>query len=220
MGKGKLAKFAEVHNFGNVLEPLYPEISAGFRLKGKWASDFFKNDYPIVLELACGKAEYAVILGERNPEINYIGVDIKGARIWRGAKTAFEKGLKNVGFLRIQIDLIEHCFAKDEISEIWLTFPDPFPRLPRTRKRLTSPNFLNKFRKILKPEGIIHLKTDNAGLFDYTHEVIKDDNHKLLKSTRDVYNTELPEEVRTIQTFYEKMFLEEGLPIHYLKFRI
>ena len=220
MGKYKLQRFAEVAEFGNVIQPDYKDVIVSFDLKGIWAKEYFKNDNPIVLEVACGKGEYAVNLAKRNPDINYIGIDYKGARIWRGAKTAFENGYKNVAFLRIQIDWIEHCFAKDEISEIWTTFPDPHPRNSRSRRRLTSPNFLNKFNNILKADGIIHLKTDNEGLFDYTLDVIKESGHKLLEHTRDVYRSELENEVTSIQTFYEKIFLSQGMPIYYLKFKL
>ena len=219
-GKGKLYKFAEVHKFDNVIEPFYDEIVGGFNLKGKWNEMFFKNDNPIVLELACGKGEYTVGLAERNPEINYIGLDVKGARMWRGASTAIEKGLKNAAFLRIQINLIEHCFAQNEISEIWITFPDPQPRKPKERKRLTSPNFLNKYRNIIKADGFIHLKTDNIFLFDYTLEVIKNESHNLIEFSRDIHKSELHDDIKSIKTFYEKMFLDEGMPILYLKFKL
>jgi tRNA (guanine-N7-)-methyltransferase len=223
VGKGKILKFAEVAEFGNVIQPDYKEVISGFSLKGKWAEEYFKNSNPIVLELACGKGEYTVNLAEKNADINYIGIDYKGARIWRGAKTAFENEFKNVAFLRIQIDWIEHCFAKDEINEIWITFPDPHPRKPKSRKRLTSPNFLNKFRNILQKDGIIHLKTDNMGLFDFTIDVINKSGHNLLEQTRDVYKTGCRDNaciVCNIQTFYEKMFLAKGLPIYYLKFNL
>ena len=220
MSKGKIQKFEENLTFDNIFQPLYEEIISGFPLKGKWNEEYFHNSNPIVLELACGKGEYSIGLAEKYPDKNFIGIDIKGSRIWRGAKTAFDNKIKNVAFLRIQISLLEHCFDKDEVSEIWITFPDPHPRTSRYRRRLTSPNFLRKFMNIIKKDGHIHLKTDDQGLFDYTLDVIDEKGHYLLAHTRDIYKTDSFDEVKSIQTFYEKMFLEQNLPIHYLKFRL
>jgi tRNA (guanine-N7-)-methyltransferase len=189
-------------------------------LKGNWNKVFFKDDQPIVLELGCGKGEYTVNLGEKFPDKNFIGIDIKGNRIWRGGKTAIELGLTNVGFLRIQIEHIEYFFEKNEVSEIWITFPDPQPKYKTERKRLTSPAFLDRYRKLLKPNGIIHLKTDSRFLFDYTLKVLKEQNLPVNKSSADIYKEFPDEEVLKIQTFYEKKFLKQGIPITYLNFNL
>ena len=219
MSKRKLERFAELDTFKNVFQPVQSEfICDSFRLKGNWSKDFFKNQNPIILELGCGKGEYTVGLAEKFPEINFIGVDIKGDRIWRGSKTALDKSLRNVAFLRTQIENITFFFGKDEVSEIWITFPDPQPNKPKIKKRLTSPQFLECYKKILKPDGIIHLKTDNINLFDYTLEVINDGGHKLLFSTNDLYNSSVSGEALSIRTYYEQMFLNQNLPIRYLKF--
>jgi len=192
----------------------------GFLYKGKWAKAFFKNDNPTVLELACGKGEYTITLAGKYPDINFIGLDIKGARMWRGAKTSNEEGIKNVAFIRTHIELIEHYFAAGEVSEIWIVFPDPHHRSPEIKKRLTSPEFLSKYKNILKPGGIIHLKTDNKELYDYTLERIKEHNHNLVYKTDDLYNSGLDDDVLLVQTFYEKIWLEKGKRITYLKFNL
>ena len=173
MGKNKLQRFAENLTFDNFFQPTYDEISTGYFLKGKWASDFFKNNNPIVLELGCGKGEYSVGLARRYPDKNFIGLDIKGARMWRGCKTAVDENIQNIAFLRTRIELIEHYFAENEISEIWITFPDPQPRRIKENKRLTSPAFLKRYASILKKDLIIHLKTDAFLLYFYTMEIIK-----------------------------------------------
>lgn len=220
MGKDKLQRFKEMEGFKNVLQPGFNEVYQNeYRLKGKWSSQYFKNTNPIVLELGCGKGEYAVGLAERFPETNFIGIDIKGARMWRGAKSALEKGLNNVAFIRSSIDLIESIFDKDEISEIWLTFSDPQPKKPK--KRLSSSLFLNRYQKFLKPDGIIHLKTDSNLLFEYSNALAEQNNFFITFRSRDVYNeNHLPEAVIGIQTFYEKQFLKSGKNIHYLEFRL
>lgn len=220
MSKNKQQKFAEVAGFPNVLQPAYKSIIEDNEIKGNWNKDFFKNDNPIVLELACGKGEYTVGLAERNPNINYVGVDVKGARIYTGSKYALENDLKNAGFLRIQIEQINHFFAENEVSGLWIIFPDPQPQKPRTKKRLTSPNFLKRYSKMLKPGSIIHLKTDNDQLFQYTLDVIEEEKHELITYTRDLYNSDLVDEILAIHTFYEKMFLKEGSNINYLQFRL
>src|SRR5688572_33160801 len=171
MAKNKLQRFAELRTFSNVHEFLFTERETDFKLKGKWNTDHFKNSNPIVLELGCGKGEYSNGLAEKYPNLNFIGVDIKGARIWRGSKTAQEKKLLNVAFLRTQIEFIESCFEKEEVSEIWITFPDPQPN--KEKKRLTHPVFLNRYKNILKQKGVIHLKTDSAELYEFTLETIR-----------------------------------------------
>jgi tRNA (guanine-N7-)-methyltransferase len=213
VGKDKLRRFAEVSTFSNVVQ-----LDAGKPYKGKWASDFFKNNNPVVLELACGKGEYTVNLGRTFPQKNFIGIDYKGNRIWRGAKTALEDGVSNVGFLRIQIETLLDYFADGEIDEIWITFPDPQPQISREKKRLTSPRFLEKYKLILKHEGPINLKTDNDGLHAYTSEKIDELGLKLFVKTEDLYNSEHADEVLSIKTYYEKKYLQNNKNINYLKF--
>ena len=187
-------------------------------MKGRWNEKFFKNDHPVILELGCGRGEYTVNLAELFPRNNYIGIDFKGARLWRGAKTAMENEMKHVAFLRIEIECIENFFTADEVSEIWITFPDPHPQLSRERKRLTSPRFLSMYKNILKKGGIIHLKTDNIDLYEYTLGIIKENNLIVLESTNDLYNSDLQDEVMGIKTTYEKIFLKQDFKICYLKF--
>ena len=213
MGKDKLRRFAEVDTFSNVVQ-----LDAGKPFKGKWASEFFKNDNPVVLELACGKGEYTVNLGRIFPEKNFIGIDYKGNRIWRGAKTALEDGVSNVGFLRIQIETILDYFAEGEIDEIWITFPDPQPQISREKKRLTSPRFLEKYKQILRHQGHVNLKTDNDDLHAYTSEKIDELGLKLFVKTEDLYNSEHADEVLSIKTYYEKKYLQDNKNINYLKF--
>ncbi len=213
-------RFAENLTFGNLFQLYYEDLINGFPLKGKWSEEFFKNKHPIVLELGCGKGEYTTGLAERHPDINYIGTDIKGARLWRGLKTSQEKELVNTAFIRTRINLIEHCFGRNEVSEIWITFPDPQPREIKTKKRLTSPQFIERYRHFLKPDGIIHLKTDNIIFFEYTQDVIRDSGHELLYTNYDVYGSGLDTEVTQIQTFYENIWLNHGTKIKYLKFKL
>lgn len=213
MGKDKLRRFAEISTFGNVLQ-----LDAGKVFKGNWSSGHFKNSNPLVLELACGKGEYTVNLAKLYPGINFIGIDYKGNRIWRGAKTALEESIPNVAFLRIQIENILDYFEQGEISEIWITFPDPQPQISREKKRLTSPGFLQKYRVILKPDGVVHLKTDNDGLHVYTLEKVEEAGLKLYKRTEDLYHSELLNEVLSIKTYYEKKYLAGDKNINYLSF--
>lgn len=213
MGKDKLRRFAEVSTFSNVVQ-----LDAGKPFKGKWASDFFKNDNPVVLELACGKGEYTVNLGRLFPQKNFIGIDYKGNRIWRGAKTALEEAVDNVGFLRIQIETILDYFGDGEVDEIWITFPDPQPQISREKKRLTSPRFLQKYKQILKHKGHINLKTDDDGLHAYTSEKIDELGLNLHVKTEDLYNSEHADEVLSIKTYYEKKYLQDNKNINYLKF--
>jgi tRNA (guanine-N7-)-methyltransferase len=218
--KNKLKRFRENETFANVLQPERDALSSSdFSLKGKWNSQFFNNSNPLILELGCGKGEYTVHLANENSNVNYIGIDIKGARFWRGAKTALETGLKNVGFLRTQIELITSCFGEGEVDEIWLTFPDPQIKYKRSKHRLTHPEFLQKFKKILKPEGIVHLKTDSEFLFGYTLGILANQG-ELLYAHHNIYNnSNAPEVATAIQTFYEKQFLKDNKAITYLQFR-
>ncbi|MDR2907498.1 MAG: tRNA (guanosine(46)-N7)-methyltransferase TrmB [Bacteroidales bacterium] len=221
MGKGKLAKFAENETFPNLFQPLYEDVAAhGFPLKGLWRKDFFKNENPIVLELGCGKGEYTVGLAEKYPEKNFIGVDIKGARIWRGLRRTKEKNLTNVAFLRTRIHNINLFFAPNEIDEIWITFPDPQPK--KENKRLTCPRFLDNYKNILTPDGLIHLKTDDTMLYEYTlNDIVKGEHHRLLLHSDDLYKAGNPHlEVMDIQTFYEQMWLDMGKTIKYIRFQL
>ena len=232
MGHGKLRKFAENETFRCLLQPDASQVLAkepgsrelklrDYAIKGRWGTEMFGNDHPIVLELGCGKGDYTIALAERHPEINYIGVDIKGARLWKGAKYATENALPNVAFLRTRIEFIEAFFGPGEVSEIWLTFSDPQLR-GSENSRLSSPLFLERYRKFLTPGGIVHLKTDSRFLYEYTAAVCKVNKLGILFSCTDVYQSEtaLPSEVREVQTFYEKMFLEMGLPITYMAFTL
>ncbi len=221
MGKDKLKRFAEIETFKNVFQPLRTDLLEGkFEMKGNWRSDFFQNDKPLVLELGCGRGEYTVGMAREFPEKNFIGLDIKGARIWRGAKTSLEEPLPNAAFLRTQIELIDQCFEQGEVDEIWITFPDPQIKFRRTKKRLTHPDFLEKYRSILKDDGIVHLKTDSEFLHGFTLGILDGYNHEILYATHDLYgNTELTP-VLKIRTHYESIFSEQGKKITYLKFRI
>lgn len=221
MGKKKLQRFQEVASYPHVFHLAFEQLHEGLSLKGKWKHDFFGNTNPIIIELGCGKGEYTVGLAQKHLHKNFIGVDIKGNRLWRGAKTSLENKMGNVAFVRTRIDFIESCFNCAEVNEIWITFPDPQPQKSRTRKRLTSPMFLNRYKKILEPGGIIHLKTDNKPLWDYTLEVIKENNYELISSTDDLYASVSDElkEAASIQTFYEKLFSKQGFKICYLSFR-
>lgn len=222
--KNKLQKFEENKSFDNLFQYSYEMImDGGFPLQGKWHSDFFHNDNPIVLELGCGKGEYTVGLARVHRDVNYIGVDIKGARIWRGLTQAREEGLDNVAFIRARIDQIEHFFAPDEVSEIWVTFPDPHPGEGErnARHRLTSREFLQRYRKFVKPDGILNLKTDSPIMYEFTlHDVIEKEELPLLYATNDLYANADELEVKSIRTFYEQMWLDQGLTIKYLRFNI
>jgi tRNA (guanine-N7-)-methyltransferase len=212
MGKDKLKRFAEIATFPNVLQQ-----QEGIPFKNGWSQRFFKNASPLILELACGKGEYTVNLARLFPGVNYIGIDYKGNRIWRGAKTALENGIGNVGFLRIQIEHILEYFGEAEVDEIWITFPDPQPQISREKKRLTSPRFLEKYRSVLKPGGYLHLKTDNDAFFDYSRERLSENGFKLLEVSADVYRSHPGHEVLGIQTYYEKKYLLADKNINYLK---
>jgi len=220
--KNKLKRFKENETFSNVIQPSREELVNGtFTLKGRWNKDFFKNEKPIVLELGCGKGEYSVGLAQEYPEKNFLGIDIKGARFWRGAKTALEDGLDNVGFMRTQIELIEYAFAKAEIDEIWITFPDPQIKYKRTKHRMTNTDFLQKYKNVLKPDGCVNLKTDSEFMHGYTLGLLHGEGHEILEANHNVYKNEYsPKEVVGIQTFYEKQYLAQGKPITYIKFRV
>lgn len=218
--KNKLKRFRENETFSNVIQPTRAEVLDTFYLKGNWHT-YFKNNNPIVLELGCGKGEYTIALAKKNPAINYIGVDIKGARFWRGAKTALEENLANVVFLRSQIELIDLLFAKHEVSEIWITFPDPQIKYTRTKHRLTNSDFLKKYHTILKPDGIVNLKTDSEFMHGYTLGLLHGEGHEVLYSHHNIYNNvHTPEDVVATQTFYETQYLENNKPITYIKFKI
>lgn len=223
MGKGKLQKFAEMETFSNVFQYPFSVIeNVPFEMKGHWQEQYFHNDNPIVLELGCGKGEYTVELARLYPQVNFIGVDIKGARMHKGAKEALTAGLSNVAFLRTNIEIIDRFFAKDEVQEIWLTFSDPQMKNPR--KRLTSTYFMNRYRHFLVDGGLIHLKTDSNFLFTYTTYMVEANHLPLLFRTEDLYHTDgIDEETRkilSIQTFYEAQWIARGLNIRYMKFHL
>ena len=220
--KNKLKRFRENDTFSNVVQPSRAEAeSDGLLLKGNWNKDFFKNDNPIVLELGCGKGEYTVNLAKMYPNKNFLGVDIKGARFWRGAKTALEEGLDNVGFLRTQIELIDGLFAQNEVDEIWITFPDPQIKYQRTKHRMTNTSFLKKYHHILNEEGIMNLKTDSEFMHGYTLGLLHGAGHEVLYANHTVYKNEgAPKEVTETQTFYENQYLEVNKPITYIQFRL
>lgn len=216
--KNKLKRFKENETFQNVIQPSRNEVLEGFQFKGRW-KDHFKNQQPIVLELGCGKGEYTIALAKKNPEKNFIGIDIKGARFWRGAKTALEENLPNVAFLRTQIELIDLLFEADEVDEIWITFPDPQIKYKRTKHRLTNQLFLKKYEQILKPGGFVNLKTDSEFLHGYTLGLLHGMGIEVDYANHNVYhNSGAPAAVTETQTFYEQMFLEQDKPITYLRF--
>jgi len=227
MGHDKLRKFAENETFGCLLQPSSEELlSEGYQslkdhaVKGRWR-DFFHNDNPIVLELGCGKGEYTIDLAERNPSMNFIGVDIKGARLWKGAKYATEHNMKNVAFLRTRVEFIKAFFGPSEVSEIWLTFSDP--QIRRENARLSCPLFLSRYRSFLKPGGTVHLKTDSRFLHEYTKAVCADNHLPVICCTEDLYgsdNAGLDRAVLEVQTFYESIFLSQGYRINYLAFSL
>ncbi len=220
MSKGKLAKFAELETYSHVLQPPFDEVfQKEYRLKGSWRKDFFKNENPITLELGCGKGEYTVGQAKIYGNRNFLGLDIKGSRIWKGSTESKELGLKNVGFLRTRIDHINSFFSlEDRVNEIWITFPDP--QLRKSYKRLTSSRFLNRYKEFLLPGSTINLKTDNEVLYRYTKSLAEFNNLEILAATENVYESEYLDEVLSIKTFYEKGWLDEGLRSHYIKFKL
>jgi tRNA (guanine-N7-)-methyltransferase len=222
VGKNKLARWTELGSFDKVIQPEIRDISTtDHPVKGNWNRGLFRNENPVILELGCGKGEYTVGMAARFPGNNYIGIDIKGARMWRGAKTANEQKLPNVAFLRTRVEFINSFFAADEVDEIWITFPDPHPGGRNSNKRLTSPWFLNNYRLFLKNKGLVHLKTDNAELYNYTKTVVEKNTLGIVFATNDIYSEDSesePYSVHSIVTHYEKIFLEKGLKIKYLSF--
>ena len=232
MGKGKLAKFADMETYENVFQYPYSVVEhVPFEMQGHWHEQYFHNDNPIVLELGCGKGEYTVELAKLYPDMNFIGVDIKGARMWTGATQAINEGLKNVAFLRTNIEIIERFFSQDEVQEIWLTFSDPQMKNPR--KRLTSTYFMERYRKFLVDGGIIHLKTDSNFLFTYTSYMVEKNSLPVIFKTEDLYHLEdlenlgtigdlgnLDPKVLSIQTYYESMWIARGLNIKYMKWQL
>jgi tRNA (guanine-N7-)-methyltransferase len=221
VGKGKLSKFEEMKTFKNVFQPSLDEIfNKDFHLKNSWKQEHFGNENPIVLELGCGKGEYSVGLASKFPDRNFIGVDIKGARIWTGARQALSQEIPNVAFIRARIEFITSFFGPGEVDEIWLTFPDPQLKKRRNKKRLTASRFLNSYREFLADGGIIHLKTDNAELYKYTLDLLRGNNLQEEIATADLYGDKQDELVHGIKTYYENQFIEIGLNIHYLRFRL
>lgn len=220
MSKNKLFKFGEMETFPHVFQLSFNEIREGktFDLKGNWGKSFFGNDNPIILELGCGKGEYTVGLATRFHDKNYIGVDIKGARIWSGAKFALEKQLSNVAFLRTTIDMLPHFFAENEVDEIWLTFPDP--QMKKVRKRLLASNFLKLYSKVLKNNGILHLKTDSNFMFTYACAIVDCNGFDVVKNIPDLYASQDVDDVLNIKTFYEQQWLSRGITIKYIQFKL
>jgi len=220
VGKNKLARWTELGSYDNVIQPEIEDVSGkDHPIKGRWNQDIFKNGNPITLELGCGKGEYTVGLANNFPHNNFIGIDMKGARMWRGAKTANDQKLPNVAFLRTRIEFINSFFSADEVDEIWITFPDPHTGGRNSNKRLTSPWFLNNYRHFLKNKGLIHLKTDNKELYDFTCKVLSYNNVETIISTNDLH-TEKIDNILSIRTHYEKIFLDAGLKINYISFRL
>lgn len=217
MGKNKLQKFADMANFPHVFEyPYSVADNVPFAMKGKWGEAFFKNNNPIVVELGCGRGEYTVGLGKMFPDKNFIAVDIKGARMWSGATGSLEAGLKNVAFLRTNIEIIDRFFAENEVSEIWLTFSDP--QMKKATKRLTSTYFMERYRRFVKPDGIIHVKTDSNFMFTYTKYMIEENQFPVKFITEDLYHAEPDDDILNIKTYYEQQWLDRGLSIKYIKF--
>lgn len=219
MGKNKHKRFQENATFSNLVQPAFEEIfGRDHRLKGRWREEFFHNDNPIVLELGCGRGEYTVALGEKFPDKNFIGIDIKGARLWRGAKTATENSMPNVGFIRTRIEFINSFFAEGEVDEIWITFPDPQLKKNRVKKRLTSPEFLTRYAGFLRSDGLIHLKTDCLHLHEYTLAVIDGNDLPLKGACNDIYGKGYADDLLSIKTTYEAKFLSRGQQITHLCF--
>lgn len=217
MGKNKLAKFADLNTYDHVFYVTYSKlIQDGFSLKGNWNKEFFRNDHPVVLELGCGKGEYTVGLARLFPEKNFVGIDIKGSRMWSGAKEVFQNELTNSAFLRTNIELLSHFFAPGEISEIWITFPDP--QMKKTKKRLTSTRFLNQYCEMLQPEGVIHLKTDSDFLYQYTLASIEENKFQVQVNTDNLYASGMADEILSIRTYYEQQWLDRGKTIKYIRY--
>lgn len=227
MAKHKLAHFAEMKTFSCVFEPENDVMTApDFHMKGKWNDTYFKNDHPITLELGCGKGEYSIALARKYPVRNFIGIDVKGARLWRGSKTADEEAIRNIAFLRIKVEFVNNFFAANEVDEIWLTFSDPQPKDRRGSKRLSSHLFMQRYAKFLKPGGEIHVKTDSRFLYDSTMAMIAEAGHHLIEETENLYGPDFnkfsddQQDILAVKTFYEKKFLITLQPIHYIRFTL
>ncbi|MGC1472321.1 MAG: tRNA (guanosine(46)-N7)-methyltransferase TrmB [Psychroserpens sp.] len=220
--KNKLKRFKENETFDNVFQPKREDlVDAKYKLQGQWNSVVFKNDHPLILELGCGRGEYTIELAKKFPQKNFIGIDIKGARFWRGAKTAIDENLTNVAFLRTQIELVDFAFAENEVDEIWITFPDPQIKYKRTKHRMTNSGFLKRYKTVLKPDGIVNLKTDSEFMHGYTLGLLHGEGHDVLYANHNVYKQEgSPEEVTSIQTYYESQYLEHDKAITYIRFKI
>ncbi|TXB67990.1 tRNA (guanosine(46)-N7)-methyltransferase TrmB [Phaeodactylibacter luteus] len=226
--RNKLQKFAELLSYPNVYEnfnPMAPQLTGingePVEMKGRWSEKHFHNDNPIVLELACGRGEYTLGMGRMSPNRNFIGVDVKGARIWKGAGAALEENLENVAFLRTRIEQLSLFFEPGEVSEIWITFPDPFLRESKANRRLTAPRFLDTYKKLLRPDGLIHLKTDEPNLYEFTLEVLGEyEGAEIVYQDDDIYSKELPMEELELKTYYERMHLREGKTIKYVRFKL
>lgn len=227
MGKGKLNKWNENRTFGHVFEPTMQDIINGQEFnKGIWHKEVFENDNPITLELGCGKGEYTVALARKYPERNFIGIDIKGHRFWRGAKTSNEEGMKNVAFLRTRLEFINNSFAQDEVDELWITFSDPQPKDDKGSKRITGPRFIDRYKKLLKPGSLINVKTDSTLLYEWSRDQYREKGYTVLMNSDDVYGklvNEVDDEMReilNIKTYYERRWLEEGKKIKFLRIQI
>jgi len=219
VAKNKLSKFADLNTYEHVVQISYKKLQAEeFKYKGKWSKAFFGNNKPVILELGCGKGEYTVKLAKHFPEFNFIGIDIKGSRMWQGATQAKEMGLNNAGFLRTNIENIKLFFGDGEISEIWLTFPDP--QMKKTRKRLTAVNFIEKYRQLMILNGIVHLKSDSNFMYKYTEAMVAENRLEVIRQTDDLYHSDLLDHILSIQTYYERQWLDRGLSIKYLSFRL
>lgn len=220
MGKNKLQHFEENKSFPHFFQPVFEEFRDGYFLKGCWNNSFFKNKSPLVLELGCGKGEYTVGLARKYPLNNYIGIDKKGARMWRGAKDTQLENITNSAFLRIKVEQISFCFDQAEVDEIWITFPDPVPKKRNIRKRLTSPNFLQMYQQVLKPGGLIHVKTDSKEFFNYTLEMVHAFGGEVVYETNDLYHSDFHGDASQIQTYYEAKYVSNGLRINYIQFKV
>lgn len=218
MGKNKIQHFEENKTFPHFFQPVFEEFKMGYKYKGTWCADYFNNEHPLVLELGCGKGEYTIGLAKEYPDTNFIGIDIKGARMWRGAKTAQLERIRNVAFLRIKIEQLIFCFGHREVDEIWIIFPDPVPKIRRIRKRLTSEKFLDIYSGILKPGGKVHVKTDSRAFYDFALETVAEKRGRVLYQTDDLYRSGYDGDAPTIQTYYERKYLEAGNPICYIQF--
>lgn len=220
VGKNKLLHFEENKTFSNVYQPSFEDIRKGYKYRGRWSEEVFKNDRPLILELGCGKGEYTVGLARNYPDKNYIGIDKKGARIWRGAKTALDEHIQNAVFLRIKLEQLLFCFGPAEVDEVWIAFPEPVPKHRRVKRRITSLSFLETYRKIVKPGGVVHLKTDNEAFFKFSLESLQKAGLEIIVREDDLYNSTFSGDVTGIRTYYERKHLEEGARIKYIQFQI